>query len=111
MKVAVVGSRGIMMDLSKFIPEGTSEIISGGARGVDSLAEEYAREHGIPARVFRPDYRRYGKGAPFVRNRQIVDACDQLIAIWDGKSRGTQYTVHYARKMGKPVRIYLVEEE
>lgn len=73
---------------------------------MDALAEQYARKHNIPLREFRPDYRQYGKQAPFVRNRQIVEACDLVLAFWDGVSHGTMYTVHYAKKLGKTVKLY-----
>lgn len=111
MKTAVIGSRTLMfLDLSEYIPSDTTLIISGGAKGVDSLAEEYARQKGIPTQIFRPDYQRYGKKAPLIRNREIVSACDRLIALWDGQSRGTQYTIHCARSAGKEVRIYRLNE-
>lgn len=110
MKLAVVGSRGIAeCDLESLIPLETTEIISGGARGVDTLAAEYARKRGIPVREFFPDYERYGRKAPLIRNEQIVDACDQVLAIWDGRSSGTMYTVRLARSLGKPVRLCRVQ--
>ncbi|MCI8497085.1 MAG: DUF2493 domain-containing protein [Clostridiales bacterium] len=109
MKTAIVGSRNLFVDLSQYIPADTTEIISGGAKGVDSLAEAYAKEHHIPIRIFYPQYSIYGKAAPLVRNREIVQACDRLIAIWDGTSRGTQYTVQYARTAGKEVVIHQID--
>lgn len=108
MKVAIVGSRNLNIDISKYIPEGVTEIISGGANGIDTLAEKYADMTGIPKRIFRPEYGRYGKAAPLIRNRLIVNACDMVVAIWDGESRGTKFTVDYAYKVGKPVKIHIV---
>jgi len=108
MKVAVIGSRNIKTDITEYIPEDATEIISGGAAGVDTLAEKYADAHGIPKRIFLPDYGEYGASAPFVRNRRIVDAADLVVAIWDGKSRGTRYTLDYAIEMGKEIKIYTV---
>ena len=111
MKVAVVGSRGIKSaDVGRLLPPETTEIISGGARGVDTLAQAYAQEHGIPVRIFLPDYSRYGRGAPLKRNEQIARECDLLIAVWDGKSRGTAHVVAFARKLGREVRVYLAGE-
>ncbi len=107
MKTAIIGSRGIRnLRLEQFLPEDVSEIISGGARGVDALAAEYADIHEIPLKVFLPDYRRYGKKAPLVRNRLIVDACDVLFAFWDGASTGTAYTLRYARERGKEIHLF-----
>ena len=81
-------------------------IVSGGARGADSLGEHYAKENGIDTRIFPPDWERYGKSAGFRRNRTIVDNCDMMAAFWDGSSRGTQNTIELARAAGKPVRIF-----
>lgn len=106
MKLLIVGSRSITdFDLSKYIPEGVDHIISGGANGVDTLAEKYADEHGIPKTIVRPEYNRYGKAAPLRRNEVMVDMADTVLVIWDGVSRGTQYTVKYAKKQGKPVEL------
>ncbi len=73
--------------------------------GPDHLAERYGEEKGIALCVFKPDYARYGKKAPLIRNQQIVDAAELVIAFWDNKSRGTAYTLKYAQKRGKPVKI------
>jgi hypothetical protein len=109
MKVAVIGSRGLNIDVSRFIPEGTTQIISGGARGIDSQAEAYAKRHGLPLCVFRPDYQTHGRQAPLLRNFDIIDAADYIVAIWDGKSRGTLHALNYAKRKKKPVRIYRLQ--
>lgn len=107
MKVAVIGSRTIKnADISEYIPKETTHIITGGAVGVDRLAEREARKRGISLIVFKPDYETHGKAAPLVRNKLIAKECDMLIAFWDGSSRGTVFTWRYAQKLGKPVRIY-----
>ena len=107
MKIAVVGSRSIKnADISQYIPKEATEIITGGAVGVDKLAEREARLRGIPLTVFKPDYETHGKSAPLVRNKLIAENCDMLIAFWDGSSRGTVFTWRYADKLGKPVKIY-----
>lgn len=110
MKVAIVGSRGLQIDLSRYIPPETTEIISGGAKGIDTLAEQYAIQKGIPTRIFYPDIKVLGRWAYFARNDQIVDAADLVIAFWDGASPGTRYTIARARKMNKPVRVHLFRE-
>jgi len=104
MKVAIIGSRSLQPVISiKNIPE---LIISGGAKGVDSIAKQYALDNNIPYLEFLPDYSKYPvKSAPIIRNKQIVDNCDILIAYWDGKSTGTKMTIDYARKKNKIVYI------
>jgi len=81
-------------------------IISGGARGVDVIAAETARERGMKLIEIRPDYKGKGGRAPLDRNDQIVDLCDFVVAFWNGKSSGTAYTINRAKKLGKPVRVY-----
>ena len=112
MKVAVVGSRTLRdLDLAAYIPPEAEEIITGGAYGIDTLAEQYANSRGIPVRVFRPAYDLLGKWAPLARNDQIVDAADLVVAVWDGVSTGTRYTINRAQKLNKPVKIYVVERD
>lgn len=110
MKVAIVGSRSISsVDIGGHLAGlgEVSAIVSGGARGVDTLAAGYARSHGLELIEFLPDYARYGRRAPLVRNIQIVEAADVVIAFWDGRSRGTAYTIREARKRGKEVRVVM----
>ena len=83
-----------------------AEIISGGARGADSLAERYAHERGLPIRVFPADWDTHGKAAGFLRNRTIVAAADEVAAFWDGRSRGTEHTIGLARTSGKVVCVH-----
>ena len=114
MKVAIIGSRNVKLhSISDFVPEKIAglmtEIITGGAVGIDILALNYAREKNIKVTIFKPEYERYKKGAPLIRNQLIVDASDFVIAIWDGKSRGTKYTIDYAKKMNKEIKIYMLE--
>lgn len=111
MKTAVIGSRSLTcLNIDSYVPQEVTCIISGGARGVDTLAEDYARRHGLPFVCFLPDYERYGHRAPLVRNRQIVDSADTVVALWDGRSRGTMYTVAYAKKTGKKVFLYKIKK-
>ena len=108
LRVAVIGSRGIeKADLAKYIPENASVILSGGAKGIDTLAEQYARERGIPTEILLPNYALFGKSAPLIRDRQIVDRADLVVAIWDGKSPGTRYTIEYAKSQSVPVRLFI----
>lgn len=82
-----------------------SLIISGGARGADSLARQYAMENGIPIKEFIPQWEIYGKSAGYIRNKEIVLHADEVIAFWDGKSKGTQHSINIANEMGKPVTV------
>jgi predicted Rossmann fold nucleotide-binding protein DprA/Smf involved in DNA uptake len=106
MKLLIVGSRSITdFDLEGHIPPETDLIISGGANGVDTLAEQYADKHRISKLIIRPDYARYGRGAPLKRNAEMVDMCDAALVIWDGASSGTKFTIEYAKKCGKMVIV------
>ena len=106
MKVAIVGSRDITaINVADYVSR-DDEIVSGGARGIDTCAEKYARTHGLRLTVFFPDYEKYGKGAPLRRNHDIVQYADCVYAFWDGVSRGTSYTVELAKPYGKPVHVF-----
>ena len=105
MKLAIIGSRSIQnVDIAPYL-SGVDEIVSGGAVGVDACAAAYAKQNGIPLTVFLPDYNRYGRVAPFVRNRQIVAYADAVLAFWDGGSHGTLSVIRYAKKIGKPCTV------
>ena len=107
MKIAVVGSRSVTVsDIGKYISN-AEEIVSGGAVGVDCCAAKYAKEHGIRLTEFVPQYERYGRAAPIVRNKEIVDYSDKIIAFWDGNSKGTLSVIKYAQKVGKPCEIII----
>ena len=108
MKVAVIGSRNLTVEnLGKYLPEETTEIVSGGAKGVDTYAREYALAKGIKLTEFLPEYNRYGRGAPLKRNLQIIDYADCVLAFWDGQSRGTKFVIEHCKAQGKPVRVFL----
>lgn len=86
-------------------------IVSGGARGADSLGKRLAEENNIFYLEFLPDYATHGKKAPFLRNTQIVEASDVIIAFWDGKSTGTLDALKKAKKLGKEVVIVLFDQD
>ncbi len=109
MKVAVIGSRTVIIDnIGEYLPDGTTELVSGGARGVDTCAREYAAAHGIPITEFLPEYNLYGRGAPIKRNYLIIDYADIVLAFWDGKSRGTKMVIDTCKKQGKEVRVHIM---
>jgi len=108
MKVAVIGSRGLTVnDLGKYLPEDTTEIVSGGAKGIDTCARNYALSHDIKLTEFLPEYNKYGRGAPLKRNLQIIEYADVVIAFWDGKSRGTKYVIDNCKKLGVQVDVHI----
>lgn len=106
MKLLIAGSRSITkFDISQYIPAKVELIISGGASGIDTLAEQYADKHKISKLILRPEYKKYKRGAPLKRNEKMIDLCDSILIFWDGKSKGAKYTIDYAKKAGKPIKI------
>ena len=110
MRVAVIGSRcgtdGATALIRDHLPPYTTEIVSGGAKGIDEAARSVADELGIPIKEFLPDYPAYGKRAPLVRNDRIIEYADMVLAFWDGDSHGTQYVIAECLKRGKRV-VYI----
>lgn len=85
-------------------------IVSGGARGADSLAEEYAQSHGFQSVVIKADWDRYGKSAGFRRNRQMFEFIKKepergCVCFWDGLSRGTADDIKLSAEYGVPCRV------
>lgn len=107
MKVAVIGSRGLSIsNLEAYLPEDTTEIISGGAKGVDTSARNYAISHGIKLTEFLPEYETYGRSAPLKRNITIIENADLVMAFWDGKSRGTKFVIDNCNRRKIPLVIH-----
>jgi len=109
-RIAIVGSRGFpnldqVHEYVRSLPPDTI-IISGGARGVDRAAEYEAKRIGLKTQIFLPDWEHFGRSAGFRRNETIVANADELVAFWDGQSRGTLHSIGLARARGIPVRIY-----
>jgi hypothetical protein len=109
MKVAIVGSRSFNdYDLLKQTLDSIKDIslvISGCAKGADNLGELYAKERGIPTLLFRPDWKKYGKAAGFIRNKEIISNADFVIAFYDGASKGTANSISLANKQGKKLIV------
>ena len=108
MRIAIVGSRSIEINDIKSFLENTEieEIISGGAKGVDSCAKRYAEENAIKYTEILLDYKKYGRAAPIVRNRVMLEISDTVFVFWDGISKGTESVIRYCRKLKKPHRIF-----
>lgn len=110
MKLAIIGSRKLFnVIIDDYIPEGVTEIVSGGAAGIDTLAKDFANTKGIKLTEFLPKYNLYGKAAPIRRNEEIAKYSDEAIAFWDGKSKGTKYTIDFFNKLGKKITVIIKE--
>jgi predicted Rossmann fold nucleotide-binding protein DprA/Smf involved in DNA uptake len=117
-RIAVVGSRefgnyGQVCEVLDSILYRGDSIVSGGAVGVDSMAQRYAKERGFTIVIIYPDYAHYGRGAAFVRNKEIVENSDRVLAFY-AKGRfhqgGTANTAEWARKLGKALQEFEEEE-
>jgi len=86
------------------------EIVSGHAKGADAFGEEYARIHFLKTAIFKPDWKKYGRGAGPIRNSEMLkyamEGIPVVIAFWNGKSKGTQNMIDRARKAN--AKVYIV---
>lgn len=109
--IAVIGSRCITNtdlvenEIHKFQFD---KIISGGAIGVDTIAKNYAVKNGIELLEILPDYKSFGKAAPIIRNKQIIENSDFILIFWDGKSKGTKFCIDYSKKLKKEICLVSV---
>jgi hypothetical protein len=81
------------------------EIISGNANGADKLGEQYATEKNFPLKIFKAEWNKYGNSAGFIRNTEMSNYGEALIAFWDGKSKGTSHMIQEAKRKNLKVRI------
>lgn len=110
MKVAIIGSRRLTVsNIGEYIPESCTEIVTGGAKGIDTYAAEYAQKLNYKLTVFLPEYHKFGKVAPLIRNKLIVDYSDFVIALWDGSSGGTKNVISYCKKINKNHIVYVLD--
>ena len=91
--------------LSKKTKESDIVIVSGKARGADTLGEQYAKEYGYSVEEHPADWDRFGKAAGYRRNKEMAENADACICFWDGKSKGTKHMIDIATEMGLPLRI------
>ena len=115
-RVAVIGSRTAnptarnYMKIVNFLTEcKATEVVTGGAKGADQLAENVAEELGMKLTIYYPDYKRWKRSAPHMRNDEILQHCDEVLAIWDGVSRGTASVITKAQKLGKKCTVMASE--
>jgi hypothetical protein len=115
MRVIIAGSRNVwdytivetaMNNLSKL----PTEVVSGTAKGVDKLGEKWAKLNAIPVKRFPAKWNVYGKRAGYLRNAEMARYADGLVAIWDGKSRGTMHMIDIAKACGMKVYVYRTDK-
>ena len=114
-KVIIAGSRGfsnyklLKEKCNEYLREKRKEyniiIISGGARGADTLGEKYAQDEGFSLEVFPANWNKFGKSAGFIRNEQMAEIADALIAFWDEKSHGTKHMIEIMKNKKLLVRV------
>lgn len=107
-KVAIIGSRNLSVrNLENYLPEDITEIVSGGARGVDTCTKNFALKNNISLKEFLPDYELFGRTAPLRRNIEIIDYADIVLAFWDGESHGTKYVIDQCKKRNKTIKVFI----
>ena len=110
MKIAIIGSRTftdytLLQEVLLKFGKDVTEVVSGAAKGADSLGAKYAKEHKLRLTEFNPDWEKYGKSAGYRRNVDIIENCDWVVAFWDGVSKGTAHSINIARNKRKPTVI------
>lgn len=114
-KVVIAGSRGfsnyklLKETCDKYLREKKKThnvvVISGHARGADSLGEKYASDEDLDLEIYPADWKKYGKSAGFMRNEQMADIADAVIAFWNGESHGTKHMIDIAEEKGLNVKV------
>lgn len=119
-KIVVAGTRHfndanlMRLELHKFVRELKTtniEVVSGGAKGADTLGEKYAKHYKQKLKVFPADWEKYGRGAGHRRNAEMAKYADACIVFWDGKSKGTQSMIELAKKRSLTLKVVIYEEE
>lgn len=113
MKTIIAGSRSVTdaMALIEAVAKSgfdITEVVSGGAQGADKLGEAWAFMSRVPVRRFTPNWNGHGRAAGMLRNLEMALYADALIAIWDGKSKGTEHMIAAAKKHHLKVFVHLV---
>ncbi len=120
MRIAIVGSRSfndyalMKQVIDNYKEKNTalfSAVVSGGAKGADSLGERYADENGLEKIIFKANWNKYGKRAGFIRNVDIIKNCDICFAFWDGESHGTKHDIDLCNDHGKYCVLTIFENK
>ena len=111
LSIVIAGSRSIedydILLTAIFLSDfSIGEVVSGGARGPDSLGERWANENGVSLKRFPANWERFGRAAGMYRNAEMASYADGGIILWDGESRGTLDMIDKLRRVGKPVEIW-----
>lgn len=108
--VLICGSRSInKLNISRYIrPTSIGAVVSGGANGIDTIAEKWAKSNKIEFIAYLPNYKIFGRRAPIERDKEMVEAVDIVFAFWDGKSKGTKFTIDYAKKINRKVIVHTI---
>ena len=114
-KVIIAGSRGfsnyklLKETCDKYLREKKKThnviVVSGHARGADTLGEKYASDEDLDLEIYPADWKKYGKSAGFMRNEQMADIADAVIAFWNGESHGTKHMIDIAEEKGLNVKV------
>jgi hypothetical protein len=115
MKTIIAGSRSVTYPQITFraiqeAPFQVTEVISGGAQGPDRHGEMWASKHNLPLYLFLADWEKYGNSAGYIRNKEMAEVAEALIAVWDGQSKGTRHMIECARAKNLNVFVYNLEE-
>lgn len=110
MRTIIAGSRSIteydtLLSAIEEIDFEITTVISGGAKGVDSLGEWFAEDNGIPLEIFPADWARFGRSAGYIRNQEMADNAEACLILWDGKSKGSLHMNNIAVKKGLKVHL------
>ena len=112
MKLAIIGSRTFndyefLKNSLEPIRTYITLIISGGANGADKLGERYAEEFNIPTKIYIPEWNKYGKSAGYLRNHDIINEADYVVAYQVNKSKGTEHSIRLAKSQNKKVKVFI----
>jgi hypothetical protein len=115
LKVSITGSReyndyfsfkSCLNDYIKANKIFVTEIISGGAKGTDTMAHTFAIEYNVPIKLHLPEWDKYGKSAGFIRNKLILDDAEMNFIFWNNVSKGAQWNISYCLKHNRPFKVF-----